>query len=288
MPAERYSDLAGRAIPMLHSAIEAFSRGRQTKQAFADYGMTSSSVQRSLVVPKDALPGFGGLEVSMSSTALNGLEDAVEFDETQWPIVVVTMRGSLTSDDYEGLFERGEAMMARREPCVTVVDLRELTAIADAKQRQRIAEWAVRMDDTYGHVIVGSDIWVWRAGRGLSRYTREPFLDDGQLVWRDGSLEILLTGKAMNSAAARQSPSLNSASSPASAPRQRMSPRLSSIRRRAVSSAGRLSASMAPAPDARAAGGGPAVRRAYSPAARGRARPPGGAFRGSSTPGPWT
>ena len=50
-----------------------------TKQAFADYGMTSSSVQRSLVVPKDALPGFGGLEVSMSSTALNGLEDAVEF-----------------------------------------------------------------------------------------------------------------------------------------------------------------------------------------------------------------
>jgi uncharacterized protein YfaS (alpha-2-macroglobulin family) len=50
-----------------------------TKQAFADYGMTSSSVQRAVQLPKDALPGFGGLEVSMSSTALNGLEDAVEF-----------------------------------------------------------------------------------------------------------------------------------------------------------------------------------------------------------------
>lgn len=50
-----------------------------TKQAFADYGMTSSSVQRAVQVPKDALSGFGGLEVSMSSTALNGLEDAVEF-----------------------------------------------------------------------------------------------------------------------------------------------------------------------------------------------------------------
>ena len=50
-----------------------------TKQAFADYGMTSSSVQRSVMLPKDALPGFGGLEVSMSSTALNGLEDAVDF-----------------------------------------------------------------------------------------------------------------------------------------------------------------------------------------------------------------
>ncbi|WP_181197349.1 Ig-like domain-containing alpha-2-macroglobulin family protein [Enhygromyxa salina] len=50
-----------------------------TKQAFADYGMTSASVQRAVQLPKDALPGFGGLEVSMSSTALNGLEDAVEF-----------------------------------------------------------------------------------------------------------------------------------------------------------------------------------------------------------------
>ena len=50
-----------------------------TKQAFADYGMTSSSVSRAVQVPKDALPGFGGLEVSMSSTALNGLEDAVDY-----------------------------------------------------------------------------------------------------------------------------------------------------------------------------------------------------------------
>ena len=49
-----------------------------TKQAFADYGMTSGSVQRQVQLPKDALPGFGGLEVSMSSTALNGLEDAVD------------------------------------------------------------------------------------------------------------------------------------------------------------------------------------------------------------------
>jgi alpha-2-macroglobulin len=50
-----------------------------TKQAFADYGMTSSSVTRMIEVPKDALPGFGGLELSLSSTALNGLEDAVEY-----------------------------------------------------------------------------------------------------------------------------------------------------------------------------------------------------------------
>ena len=29
------------------------------------------------------------------------------------------------------------------------------------------------------------------AGRGLSRYTREPFLEDGELVWRDGPTESL-------------------------------------------------------------------------------------------------
>lgn len=50
-----------------------------TRQAFADYGVTDGSVLRTLKVPEAALAAFGGLEVSMSSTALNGLEDAVEF-----------------------------------------------------------------------------------------------------------------------------------------------------------------------------------------------------------------
>jgi alpha-2-macroglobulin len=50
-----------------------------TKQAFADYGVTDTSVLRTLKVPEGMLPGFGGLEVSLSSTALTGLEDAVEY-----------------------------------------------------------------------------------------------------------------------------------------------------------------------------------------------------------------
>ena len=50
-----------------------------TRQAFADYGMTDTSVLRALKVPEGALPGFGGLEVSLSSTALKGLEDAVKY-----------------------------------------------------------------------------------------------------------------------------------------------------------------------------------------------------------------
>lgn len=58
------------SLPVLYPA---------TRQAFADYGVTDTSVLRALKVPEGMLPGFGGLEVSMSSTALNGLEDAVEF-----------------------------------------------------------------------------------------------------------------------------------------------------------------------------------------------------------------
>ncbi|MEZ4426582.1 MAG: Ig-like domain-containing protein [Nannocystaceae bacterium] len=50
-----------------------------TRQAFATYGVTDVSVQQTIKPPKDALPGFGGLELSMSSTALNGLEDAARY-----------------------------------------------------------------------------------------------------------------------------------------------------------------------------------------------------------------
>ena len=50
-----------------------------TTEAFATYGMTDVSVAQSVVPPADALPGYGGLEISLSSTALNGLEDAVRY-----------------------------------------------------------------------------------------------------------------------------------------------------------------------------------------------------------------
>ncbi|MEM6292637.1 MAG: Ig-like domain-containing protein [Myxococcota bacterium] len=50
-----------------------------TAEAFADYGMTADSVTRALEPPEDVLPAFGGLELSFSSTALSGLEDAVQY-----------------------------------------------------------------------------------------------------------------------------------------------------------------------------------------------------------------
>jgi len=50
-----------------------------TTEAFAVYGVTDTSTAQSVLPPKDALPGYGGLDISLSSTALNGLEDAVRF-----------------------------------------------------------------------------------------------------------------------------------------------------------------------------------------------------------------
>ncbi|MBL9103120.1 MAG: Ig-like domain-containing protein [Myxococcales bacterium] len=58
------------SLPVLYPA---------TRQAFADYGVTDGSVSRAIKVPEGMLPGFGGLDVSLSSTALTGLEDAVEW-----------------------------------------------------------------------------------------------------------------------------------------------------------------------------------------------------------------
>jgi len=50
-----------------------------TTEAFATYGMTDDSVTQPIIPPKGALPGYGGLEISMASTALNGLEDSVRY-----------------------------------------------------------------------------------------------------------------------------------------------------------------------------------------------------------------
>jgi uncharacterized protein YfaS (alpha-2-macroglobulin family) len=50
-----------------------------TTEAFATYGMTDKSVAQPVVPPKNAIAGYGGLEISMSSTALNGLEDSVRY-----------------------------------------------------------------------------------------------------------------------------------------------------------------------------------------------------------------
>jgi uncharacterized protein YfaS (alpha-2-macroglobulin family) len=67
---ERWNDAAELSVPVELPA---------TVEAFATYGTADKSVLQPLELPKDALPDFGGLEVSMSSTALTGLTDAVTY-----------------------------------------------------------------------------------------------------------------------------------------------------------------------------------------------------------------
>jgi uncharacterized protein YfaS (alpha-2-macroglobulin family) len=66
----RSSDAAELVVPVQVPA---------TAEAFATYGVTEHSILQPVALPHDALPDFGGLEVSMSSTALTSLTDAVVY-----------------------------------------------------------------------------------------------------------------------------------------------------------------------------------------------------------------
>jgi uncharacterized protein YfaS (alpha-2-macroglobulin family) len=67
---QRRTDAAQVTIPVLIPA---------TAEAFATYGSTDGAVRQPLVPPENALPVFGGLDVSFSSTALTGLQDAARY-----------------------------------------------------------------------------------------------------------------------------------------------------------------------------------------------------------------
>lgn len=65
-----YTDAADVTIPTLLPA---------TTEATATYGSTEDTVLIPLIPPKDVLPQYGGLELSLSSTALTGLQDALSY-----------------------------------------------------------------------------------------------------------------------------------------------------------------------------------------------------------------
>lgn len=77
-------------------------------------------------------------------------------DVTRWPIVVMVLRGALTTEEYEKMLDASEQIHARREAHVGVVDLREMTASANAAQRKLIAARSNAMDRKYGHVSLGN------------------------------------------------------------------------------------------------------------------------------------
>lgn len=48
-------------------------------ESFATYGTSTSNVAQPIQVPKDVMPGFGGLAITIGASAMNGLQDAARY-----------------------------------------------------------------------------------------------------------------------------------------------------------------------------------------------------------------
>ncbi len=74
-----------------------------------------------------------------------GSEDGLVFDDFSFPFVQVTLAaGETTLADIEYLFRRYDAVFARKERHVLIVDSTRLTVIPSAQVRQRIKEFEDR------------------------------------------------------------------------------------------------------------------------------------------------
>lgn len=116
-----------------------------TAKAFADYGMTDSSVQRTIEPPADALPAFGGLELTFSSTAMSGLEDAVKY------LV-----------DYE--YECAEQTASRLLPIFTlgkILDEFPIAGITDQIERNSLAKDGI--EKLLRHQLYDGGFGYWKA-----------------------------------------------------------------------------------------------------------------------------
>jgi uncharacterized protein YfaS (alpha-2-macroglobulin family) len=70
LTAQRHTDAAKVTVPVLVPA---------TAEAFATYGTTEAYTAQPLATPTGVLPDFGGLDLTLSSTALTGLQDALKY-----------------------------------------------------------------------------------------------------------------------------------------------------------------------------------------------------------------
>jgi uncharacterized protein YfaS (alpha-2-macroglobulin family) len=70
LTAQRHTDAAKVTVPILVPA---------TAEAFATYGTTEAYAAQPLATPTGVLPDFGGLDLTLSSTALYGLQDALKY-----------------------------------------------------------------------------------------------------------------------------------------------------------------------------------------------------------------
>ncbi len=62
-------------------------------------------------------------------------------DESQWPIAVLSVEGTLDDAQVEAYIEAGTKLLARGEPYVVVIDLRRMSSVS-AYSRARNTQWA--------------------------------------------------------------------------------------------------------------------------------------------------
>jgi hypothetical protein len=149
-----------------------------TIEAFATYGTTEGSVLQPVQLPKDALPNFGGLEVTLSSTALTGLADAVVYL-------------------HEYPYECVEQTSSRILPLITMKDVIQsfhLKGAGTAEQRAALVKSGIekilrkqRNDGGFGYWSDSSESYLYIsgwAGYVLARAKQAGFAVDENALYR--------------------------------------------------------------------------------------------------------
>lgn len=84
----------------------------------------------------------------------------IEFDTSQMPLIVLTLEGALRDKDYERLFDEYEKIARTRQPFILITDVRKLTKVASARERQTMAERLKKTELEYGGVRRGGIVVI--------------------------------------------------------------------------------------------------------------------------------
>ena len=80
---------------------------------------------------------------------------AFRFDDSRFPLVVVTFSGSLGDDDFEAYLARMSGLLARRSKNVTLLDARAADS-PSARQRAKQADWLKANRETLQQYSLGT------------------------------------------------------------------------------------------------------------------------------------
>ncbi len=77
-------------------------------------------------------------------------------DDSRFPLIICTLSGAPDDAMFESMFVEFEKTMHRRKPYVLVTDVRALTKVANARQRQLMSDRLKAIEEKYGSLRQGS------------------------------------------------------------------------------------------------------------------------------------